>query len=397
MTIPIHQTANPLKFSNPNRSQFFPTARQRVDAYFTQQNLSPHTNTAMWGKAVFFLVSYAGLYGLILSNQFGVWAMLGLASLLGMFAAFVGFNVSHDAIHGAFSARDWVNRLLSRSFYLVGANPYLWKITHNIVHHTYTNIPGHDEDIDVAPGLVRLDADAVHKPWQRFQHLYAFPLYGLASLSWVFRKDYLKFFRKRIGQYDTTSHPRREYINLFLAKGLYYAAFLVLPMLVLDATWWQVLLGFLAMHLAEGLVLGLVFQLAHVVEGTAFPLPTYGGTIEEAWAVHQLQTTANFAPGSRLATFFFGGLNRQIEHHLFPKVCHIHYPAIAAIIRQTAQEHDLPYLENRTFGSALVSHYRLLKQLGRRPADVSVSARPALPFNQATGLGHRAGRHSVVL
>lgn len=361
----VTQRSTTLKFSPTNRSPFLATVRRRVDAYFAEAGLSPHANRAMWQKAVFFLLTYGLLYGLILSNQFPGWAMLGFAVLLGLCAAFVGFNVSHDAIHGAFSGRGWVNRLLSQSFYLLGANPYLWKIAHNVVHHTYTNIPGHDEDIEVAPGLVRLDAEEPHRPWQRFQHLYAFPLYGLATLSWVLRKDYVKFFKAKIGQHDTTRHPRQEYINLFAFKLAYYVAFLALPMVVLDVAWWQVGIGFVAMHVAEGLTVGLVFQLAHVVEGMAFPVPTASGTMEETWAVHQLQTTANFAPASRVATFFCGGLNRQIEHHLFPKICHVHYPAIAAIVKQTAREYSLPYVENPSFGAALGSHYRLLRQLGR--------------------------------
>ncbi len=354
----------PVKFINIERSQFFSTVRKRVDAYFVEKNLSPNANGAMWTKATFFLVGYALLYGLILSNQFSGWAMLGMAMLLGTFAAFIGFNVSHDAIHGAFSSRSWVNRLLSNTFYFLGASPYVWRITHNVVHHTYTNIPGHDEDIEVAPGLIRLDPADETRPWQRYQHLYAFPLYGLTSLSWVFRKDFLKIFKHKIGQYDNSSHARHEYVTLFLTKAAYYCLFLIIPMLVLIVAWWQVLLGFVAMHVVEGLVLGLVFQLAHVVEGTSFPLPTVSGNIDEAWAVHQMRTTANFAPHSAVAAFFCGGLNRQIEHHLFPKVCHIHYPAITAIVKQTAQEHNLPYLESPTFTSALLSHYRFLKRMG---------------------------------
>lgn len=353
-----------LKFTNTDRSQFFSTVRKRVDAYFAEKNISPNANGAMWRKAIFFLGGYALIYGLILSNQFGTWAALGLAMLLGIFAACIGFNVSHDALHGAFSSRGWVNRLLGNSFYLVGASPYVWRIMHNVVHHTYTNIPGHDEDIEVAPGLIRIDLDDESRPWQRYQHLYAFPLYGLTSLSWVFRKDYLKLFKEKIGQYDNSNHATREYVTLFVTKAAYYFLFLGLPMLVLDFAWWQVLLGFVAMHIVEGLVLGLVFQLAHVVEGTSFPVPTSGGNIEEAWAVHQLRTTANFAPRSAIAAFFCGGLNRQIEHHLFPKVCHIHYPAITAIVKRTAQEHNLPYLESPTFFSALHSHYRFLKRMG---------------------------------
>jgi len=354
-----------LKFSNTNRSPFFALVRARVDAYFREQGISPHANGPMWAKAVFFLSSYALLYGLVLSNQFGTGAMALMAVGLGVFAASIGFNVSHDALHGAFSSRTWVNHLLGATFYLVGANPYVWKITHNIVHHTYTNIPGHDEDIDIAPGLIRMDPEETHRPWQRYQHAYGFFLYSLSSLSWVFRKDYLKFFKAKIGQHDNTGHPRIEYWKLFGSKFAYYFFFLLLPYWVLDLPFWQILLGFVIMHLAEGLVLGLVFQLAHVVEGTTFPVPSEQGTIEEAWAVHQLYTTANFAPQSWLASFFCGGLNRQIEHHLFPKICHIHYPALAAIVRQTATEHGLPYMENRSFFSALGSHYRHLKKMGR--------------------------------
>ncbi|WP_338870713.1 acyl-CoA desaturase [Spirosoma sp. SC4-14] len=362
-----------IKFKNSTRSAFFTTTRERVDAYFNENSLSPHANGAMWGKAIFFLGGYALLYGLILSNLFGIWVMLGMAMLLGVFAACIGFNVSHDALHGAFSARPWVNRLLGSSFYLLGANPYIWKITHNVVHHTYTNIPGHDEDIEFAPGLVRLDPQDTLHPWHRYQQWYTIPLYALASLSWVFRKDYVKFFKKQIGQRDNSSHPQREYINLFGSKVLYYCFFLLLPMIVLDVAWWQVVVGFVMMHLAEGLVLGLVFQLAHVVEGTLFPMPDEQGDIQSAWAIHQLYTTANFAPRSRLAAFVCGGLNRQIEHHLFPKVCHIHYPAITSIVQRTATEFGLPYMENKSFGSALRSHFRLLRQLGRRPVNESIS------------------------
>ncbi|MFD2932881.1 fatty acid desaturase family protein [Spirosoma flavum] len=357
--------STPLKFKDKNRSQFFATVRKRVDTYFTEEALSPHANGAMWTKASFFLVGYAFIYGLILSNQFGLWTMLGLAIVLGMFAAFIGFNVSHDGLHGSFSSRSWVNRMAGNSFYLLGANPYVWKITHNIVHHTYTNIPGHDEDIEIAPGLVRLDPDEKLRPWHRYQHWYTIPLYSLASLSWVFRKDYVKFFKSKIGHHDNSSHPRSEYVKLFVSKAIYYFFFLVLPFLVLDLTWWQLVVGFVLMHVAEGLVLGLVFQLAHAVEGTAFPTPDEQGDIQEAWAIHQMNTTANFAPDSSVAAFFCGGLNRQIEHHLFPRICHIHYPAIAGIVKSTAHEFGLPYLENRSFTSALVSHFRLLRKLGR--------------------------------
>lgn len=369
----------PLKFNTTNRSQFFSTVRQRVNAHFKEKGISPHANGAMWAKAIFFTSGYLALYGLILSNQFGNWTMLGMALVMGMFAAFIGFNVSHDAIHGAFSARSWVNKWIGYSFYFIGASPYVWKITHNVVHHTYTNIPGHDDDIEIAPGLIRVDTDEPVRPWQRYQQWYAFPLYSLASLSWVFRKDYMKFFKKTIGSYDNTGHPRQELIKLIATKVAYYIFLIIVPFLVLDLSWWQFAIGFVLMHIFEGLVLGLVFQLAHVVEGTSFPVPTEGVGIDEAWAAHQMRTTANFAPNSAIAAFLCGGLNRQIEHHLFPKVCHIHYPVISAIVKQTAHDFDLPYIENPTFSSALASHFRLLKKLGREQVPVHTQESVAVP------------------
>lgn len=351
-----------LKFTG--RTQFFATLKSKVDHYFAENKLSKQADVKMWFKVVFFLLGFTGTYLLILFGGFNVIILLLLAILLGMFSAFVGFNVCHDAIHGSLSRNKFVNKVFSFFFYLIGANPYIWSITHNIVHHTYTNIPGHDEDIEVAPGLIRISEDDVMNRVQRFQHLYAFPLYGLASISWVFRKDYKKFFQKKIGEHDVR-HPRIEYFNLFFFKALYYSLFIVAPLVVLDIAWWQFIIGFLALHLAEGLTMGLVFQLAHVVEGTSFPFPGKNGNIEEAWAEHQMRTTANFSTHSPLAAFFLGGLNRQIEHHLFPKICHTHYGRLSAIVRQTAGEFGLPYIESTTFFNALLSHYRILRRYGK--------------------------------
>ncbi|MGV3460757.1 MAG: fatty acid desaturase family protein [Flavobacterium sp.] len=351
-----------LKFTPASKSRFFSAARTRVDQYFTDNNLSRHANTKMWLKAILFLTAFFGLYGLIISNLLTPLAMLPMCLLLGTVSAFVGFNICHDAIHGSFSENSTVNKIFSQVFSLLGASPYIWNLSHNMVHHTYTNIPGHDDDIEVAPGLIRISDEKPVNRIQRYQHWYAFPLYSLASFSWAVRKDYLKFFRP-IGQLKT-KHPKIEYFNLFFYKGLYYFLFLVLPMLVLDITWWQLIIGFMAMHMAQGLTMGLVFQLAHVVEGTDFPTPDEAGNMEEAWAEHQMRTTANFASNCPVAAFFLGGLNRQIEHHLFPKVCHIHYAAIGDILKQTAIEHSIPYIESPTFFSALKSHYRMLKKFG---------------------------------
>lgn len=353
-----------VKFNGRNQPGFYADVKKEVDLYFKSKGISKNANAEMIFKSVFFLGSLVGLYLLIIFGGFSMMTNLLMAILLGMVQAFIGFNVSHDAIHGSFSSSRKVNRIMSYTFNLIGANAYVWSITHNQVHHTFTNIPGHDEDLDVAPGLVRLSKNEEMKPIMRYQHLYAFFLYGLASLSWVFRKDFKKFFQKKIGQTDNTKHPKMEYFNLFFFKAIYYALFIVVPLMVLDIMWWQFIIGFVAMHIAEGVVLGLVFQLAHTVEGVSFPEPNDEGKLEESWAVHQMQTTANFSRKSAMAKFLCGGLNFQIEHHLFPNICHVHYPEISKIVEKTAKSYNVPYHENKTFIGALKSHYRTLKQFG---------------------------------
>ena len=356
-----------LRFVDPNKSRFYSTVKQRVDEYFISNKISKDANLAMYLKVTFYMLGTLSLYLTIISGVLmpNLGLMFICCLLLGFFGAMIGFNVSHDAIHGSLSANPKINKLVSYSFCFIGANAYMWNISHNIVHHTFTNIPGHDEDIEVAPGLVRLSPADEVKGIHKYQHFYAFLLYGFAALSWIFRKDFKKFFQKEIGNYDNANHPKMAYFELFFFKFLYYFLVIPVPLLLLDITWYQFLIGFVSLQLMKGFVIGLVFQLAHVVEGTTFPEPNADGNIEEAWAVHQMHTTANFARTSWLATFVCGGLNMQIEHHLFPRVCHIHYPQISEIVKATAYEFGVPYIENKTFWLALVSHYRTLRYFGK--------------------------------
>lgn len=353
-----------LKFKNKDQSAFLSTLKERVDQFFKERNVSRHANPFMIFKTVLFLTLASILYLLILSAALPHMFQLSAAILLGMTMAFIGFNICHDALHGAYSSQPKVNKSLGFVFNVIGANTYVWNLTHNIVHHSYTNIVDHDEDIEIAPGLIRVNDSDKLNPLHRFQHIYAFALYSLTMLSWIFRKDYVKFFKKDIGNSHVNRHPKTEVFKLFFYKAIYYTLFIVLPLLLMPLTWWQFLIGFLAMNLAEGLVLGLVFQLAHVVEETEIR-HAENNSIEDAWAVHQLKTTANFAPTNKLANFLCGGLNLQVEHHLFPKICHVHYRHLSAIVKQTAAEFNLPYHVNRSFFSALRSHYFFLKRLGR--------------------------------
>jgi linoleoyl-CoA desaturase len=288
----------------------------------------------------------------------------------------IGFAVAHDALHGAYSDNPRVNQLIGYTFDLIGANGYMWKITHNVIHHTYTNVHGVDEDLTVSP-LLRLSPHAEWKPIHRFQHWYAFFAYGFSTLFWVFVKDYKYFMQKNLGPYTNKTHPKSEWATLFIMKIVYYTWSIVVPLLVLDVAWWQFAIGYVAMHLTAGLILGVVFQLAHSVEGPAFPLPDERGVMEHAWAVHEMETTSNFGRHNALLNWYVGGLNFQIEHHLFPKVCSIHYPAISDIVREVAAKHGIRYNEHRTLREAVRSHYRMLKRLGQPPESSAPTPRPA--------------------
>ncbi len=252
----------------------------------------------------------------------------------------------------------------------MGANGYMWKITHNVIHHTYTNIHDVDEDLTVSP-LLRLSPGARHYWFHRYQHRYGFLAYGLATVNWLFAKDFQQFLKRDIGPYEDKKHPAGQIALLIVSKALAITWMIVLPLMFLDITWWQFLIGFLTAHMTAGIILGVIFQLAHVVEGPEFLQPDEEGTMEYAWLVHEMRTTSNFAFPNKPLSWYIGGLNYQIEHHLFPQTCSIHYPDLAPIVQQVAAEYDVPYHYNPTLREAIASHYRMLRKLGPEAATLT--------------------------
>lgn len=356
--------ATKISFKHDGKKAFARDLKQEVNSYFEEHNLSKNANARMVAKTIILLTTYFGAYGLIISSSVGIWGMAILCFVMGIGMAGIGFSVSHDALHGAYSSNKYVNQFLGYTFDLMGANSYIWKITHNIIHHTYTNIYEHDEDLEVAE-FIRLSPNAEHKPVHRFQHILAFFAYGFATLFWAFIKDYKYFFQSSLGPYENKSHPTKEWVTLFITKLFYYGYMLVLPYMLLSITWWQLAIGFLIVHFTAGIILGIIFQLAHVVEGTDHPTQNEEGNIENAWMIHQLETTSDFAHDNKLLCWYIGGLNYQIEHHLFPKICSVHYPKISEIVRNKANEYDIPYNYHETLGTAIKSHYQTLKKFGK--------------------------------
>ncbi len=359
-----------IKFSNKSAPDFIRDLKKQVNSYFEENNLSRKANGAMIMKTIAMLLLTFGPYALIMSNQFSIWVMWILALVMGVGVAGIGFSISHDALHGAYSSNNRVNTALGLTFDLLGANGYLWKITHNVIHHTYTNIQGIDEDLEVSP-LLRLSPESEHKPIHRYQHWYGLAAYSFSTLFWVFVKDYKYLLQRDLGPYRNIKHDRGQVVLLIAMKIVYYAYMIVLPLMFLEVTWWQYIIGFLTIHLTAGLILGVVFQLAHVVEGPEHFTSDGVDTMEDAWLVHEMKTTANFGRSNKLLCWYVGGLNFQIEHHLFPKVCSIHYPSISPIVKRVATAHGIPYNDQPTFRSAVQSHLRMLKQLGNPEAELA--------------------------
>lgn len=357
-----------LKFSN-QQQDFFITLNQRVNNYFKSNKIERTANTEMVIKTIamfsIYLIPYFLLISGVVSNS---WAMLGLVIVMGLGVAGIGLSVMHDANHGAYSTKPWVNNLLGLSLNLVGGHAMNWKIQHNVLHHTYTNV--HDVDEDISPrGIIRMAPESQWKPMHRFQHYYAWFFYGLMTLVWVLTKDFARIIKYQkeglIKKQRTTAV--KEWLIMLTTKVIYFTYIFIIPLWLMPVTFGQVLIAFLIMQYIAGFILAIIFQPAHVVEGTEYPMPDAHGNLENSWAIHQLHTTTNFGHKQKLFSWYVGGLNYQVEHHLFPNICHVHYRKIAGIVEQTAKEFNLPYKKKETFFEAIAAHAVMLKFLSKKP------------------------------
>lgn len=350
------------KFSKSNIS-FHQDLKQRINSYFQDSSINKTGDTPLIVKAVLLVTAFISLYiFLVFFTPHWAIALLGCV-LLGALTASIGFNVMHDGAHGSFSKHSWVNSLAGLSINFLGANVFMWKTKHNVVHHSFTNVEGVDDDLNARPFL-RLCHNQKRFKIHRYQHLYFFFTYSLLYLYWVFFTDYKKYVLRRVGQVPIQPMKIQDHISFWGFKLIHLLLFIALPIYMVGFS--TFIVGFLVYGLATGLVLTTVFQLAHSLEETEFPLPDVKtNSLEDEWAVHQFKTTANFATSNKLLSWFIGGLNHQVEHHLFPKISHVHYPAISQIIKKTCEEYNVPYLEHPKLRLAFASHYRHLKGLGR--------------------------------
>jgi linoleoyl-CoA desaturase len=356
-----------VRFVDKDRSSFYSTLRENVDRYFVENNISKNANAVMVLKSVALILLYLGPLALICIYHPGILISLLLWSIMGFGLAGVGMSVMHDAIHGAYSSNDKVDRLLGHIIVLLGGSVYNWRMQHNVMHHTYTNITHLDEDIENKI-MLRFSPHTKRHWVHGFQKFYALFFYGLSTLYWCTGKDFVQFskYAKSKSELKSSRKYFTQLTGIILSKLVYFFLFFGIP-LISGIPFLEILGGFILMHFFSGVILTVVFQLAHMVEGTDYPMPDNEGNIENAWAIHQMRTTKNFSKNNKLITWYVGGLNFQVEHHLFTKVCHIHYPMIAPIVKKTAEEFGVPYMENETFSAAIKSHFLVLSKFGRLP------------------------------
>ena len=357
-----------VKFIQKDKSVFFPTLKERVDAYFETNHISKNANAAMVFKTIVMLSIYIGPFVLLLLQNPPLPLSLLYWVIMGIGLAGVGMSVMHDANHGAYSSSNFVNFIMGSILNLLGASTFNWKLQHNILHHTYTNITHMDDDISDKP-MLRFSPHAEVKKYHKYQWVYAFLFYGLTSIYWVLLKDFVQFSKYTKQGVNSTNRSQNFWalLKIILVKLIYTFVVLVMPTLFFSLPLGQVIGGFVLMHFVAGIILTVTFQLAHTVEGTTHPLPNEDGIIENNWAVHQMNTTVNFSRSNKFISWYVGGLNFQVEHHLFLKISHVHYSAIAHIVKETAEEFNVPYLENKTLMDAIRSHIATLERFGKLP------------------------------
>jgi len=366
-----------LKFDLTDSSEFISTLRERVNSYFVVNKINRFGNRQMHLKTAFVIGLYVVPYSIILSDMFQNPAILFfLWTLMAFGMAGIGLAIMHDANHGAYSKDKNVNHYLGMLVNLLGVDQQNWKMQHNVLHHTFTNIEGFDTSLD-AGNLLRFSPHQKRLKHHRFQHYYAWILYALQTLILVTITDFM-----RLNSYDKDELTRSksssyttQLIKLILWKLFYFGYVLFLPMYVLSIPWWWTLSLFFIMHLIAGFILSCIFLIAHIMPDCDYPLPTDAGNVENQWLVHQLATSCNFVTSNTLFSWYIGGLNYQVEHHLFPNICHVHYKGISKIVKQTAQEYCFPYNQYMSFYDAMKYHTKMMKMLGNydHPIGVSVS------------------------
>lgn len=356
-----------ITFTPNNPSDFYKVLRLRVNNYFKEKQISRHANANMVVKTIFMLALYLIPFSFILFTDLSTLMNYFMWVIMGFGMSGIGLSVMHDANHGAYSKNENVNKFIGKIIYFIGGSDVNWRIQHNVLHHTYTNVADMDEDIESISFLLRFSPHTKRHKIHRFQFIYAWGFYSLMTVMWSSVKDFKQAFRYKTKDLIKTQNLSfsKHLVSIIFSKLFYYSLFIVCPLILSSAPWYWTIFGLITMHLICGLVLAAIFQPAHVVPTSKYPKPDITGNVDNDWAISQLYNTTNFSPSHRIFTWYVGGLNYQVEHHLFPNICHVHYENISKIVKQTALEYNLPYHSYKNFFTALKAHTKMLYNLGK--------------------------------
>ena len=357
-----------LRFAPDNT--FYIELKRRVDQHMTLNGRRERDCLQMYLKTAIILAAFVGSYLLLVFVSTSWWQAIPLAVVLAFAIAGIGFNIMHDASHNAYSARGWVNRIAAMSLDMIGGSSFFWHWKHVVFHHNYSNIHGFDTDIDLGV-LGRFAPQGRRLPVHAFQQWYFWFLYGVLVVKWNLYDDFRVAIQGRIGEHRLRPMRGSELATFIVGKVLFFTIAFGIPLLSHSVV--TVVLFYLLVAFIAGIVMSVVFQLAHAVEEATFPQPQTPGQMEKSWAIHQLEATVDFARKSPVAYWLLGGLNFQIEHHLFPQMCHTNYPFIAPVVEETCRDFGIEYNVHDTFRQGIVSHFRWLRRMGAANPPETVS------------------------
>mmetsp|Transcript_38283 Transcript_38283/g.94972 ORF Transcript_38283/g.94972 Transcript_38283/m.94972 type:complete len:488 (+) Transcript_38283:257-1720(+) len=346
---------------------FYMDAKVAVEKYFKDNKLDPRVHTEMYIKTFVILagVVICNYCSFFLTSSFLVSAVF--AALHGMFKAEIGVSIQHDANHGAYGKNRTFLHAMQLSLDVVGASSFMWRQQHVVGHHAYTNVEGIDPDIRCAPenDIRRVNEHQPRAAHHSLQHIYLFFAYGLLSFKSCFADDFAAYASGRIGWVKVAKFTWGEAAAFWGSKALWAFYYLYLPAKYSVHSGARIAALVAVTEVITGWLLAFMFQVAHVVGDVRFFKLSAEGKLNLGWGESQLYSSADFAHGSWFWTHFSGGLNYQVAHHLFPGVCHVHYPQIAKVIMKVAKEHGLEYTVYPTFWSALSAHFAHLKNVGQ--------------------------------
>lgn len=325
------------------------------------RHASPKKQLAITIKALLFPILYFAAYAAALIWSASKWTYYFFFALMGFLLVINFLNLIHEAVHNTLFANKRINRWYVHFFDLMGANSFIWKIRHTRLHHNYPNVMGWDSDIEQSP-MARVYPHASFSKIHRYQHVYLPLLYPLYLFNWLLVRDFKDFFNKKQILWKAIDHiPIMEYVKLFLFKAVFLFYTIIIPVLFFSVLWMQALSGFVIMVLTASLISLLVLLSPHANIESDFPMPDEKGKMPTGWFRHQLSCTNDVTEDNWFIRFFMGCFNYHIAHHLFPSVHHVHYPEVTEVVKQFAEENNLPY---RSFPIrvSLRNHYRLLKQ-----------------------------------